>query len=84
MSVILLETLATNRAGEPIYFRMMTPIGPALTSSFSEAALFSSVYDAMQSTAYAFWLCDFVPIKAHNDEEVWDILTVPSDTNETR
>ena len=79
MSILLLETLSTGRAGEPVYYRHWTDIGPACTRQFGEAEIFESVTAARLSPAYSFGLTSFEPYLADEDA-IWDALTDPGPT----
>ena len=76
MPFILLEVITTDNAGEPIYFKEWTGIGPACTKDFSEAETFATLSAATLNRAYSFGLTSFVPYYADEDE-IWDRLTEP-------
>jgi len=60
---VLIETLATEREGRPIYFRFMTAIGPCATAELEEAKRFSSERSAMRSPAYRHSLSFYEPLE---------------------
>lgn len=48
---VLKEVVATKQRGKPIYFRMMTRIGPCNTDNADEAEKFDSKEAALRSPA---------------------------------
>jgi len=56
---VLREKLASKARGKPIYYKMMTRIGPCNTDNPSEAARFDSEEQARQSPAYSHWLSSY-------------------------
>lgn len=78
MQHVLLETTATEKYGVPVYFYVMTGIGPSMTRDFQTAQQFASSQEAMRSPAFCFSLCNFYPVEA-DEESIWTTLTEPDD-----
>ena len=60
---VLQDSLETKKRGKPVYFDRMTGIGPMYTEDLSEAEVFATKHDGMQSPAYTHSLCFFEPVE---------------------
>ena len=62
---VLRERLASKTRGKPIYFKMMTRIGPCNTDNIDEACKFNTEAEAKQSPAFchslSFYTVEPVP-----------------------
>jgi len=58
---VLVETLATKRAGKPVYFEKMTGIGPRCTTDLKLAEKFDEKIDAALSPAMRHMMSCFEP-----------------------
>ena len=76
MSTVLLETVATAKRGEPVYYSCYTDPGPACTIDFKHAMVFKSHDMARLDRAYGFSLTNFEPYDA-DELAIWDALTCP-------
>jgi hypothetical protein len=59
VSYVLVETVASKRAGHPVYFRFWSRIGPVCTSELKEAMRFDTHVAALASRAMTFALTYF-------------------------
>lgn len=59
MAYVLVERVASERQGCPLYFHHMTAIGPKTTPLLEEAAVYGSESEAWRSPAFCFALCCF-------------------------
>lgn len=61
MKFVLKEVVASKQQGKPIYFRMMTGIGPCNTDDIEKAEKFNSVAGATASPAYRHMFSFYEP-----------------------